>query len=926
MRETITIIFCLAIIQGCNYLYQSNLQWEVLSVTGSPTARHEAAFVAYEDKIYLIGGRRINPTDEFNTKTNTWTEKAPTPIELHHFQPVVVDDAIYLMGAMTGPFPGETPLERVLIYYPDRDEYEYGHEIPENRRRGGAGAVYYNGKIYMVGGITNGHIDGFKPWLDEYDPETGAWRVLPDAPNSRDHFQAVVAGNKLYAFGGRASSRKTGEVMSRTIQHGNIFDFETEQWLPVINQYSIPTMRAGTAAFAWNDEVIIGGGESMVQEAAHNQVEAFNSQTNQWTVWPPLIEGRHGSGFAVVDNYLYIASGSGNRGGGPELTSIERLRLPRKNLEAEGDKLDDTPVYAQWHTVSLSLAGPETNESAVDNPFLNYYFKTTFKNADHQYTVRGFYAADGNAAETSAEGGNTWQVRFTPDEPGLWSYESTLYHGDSVALSLNTDLAQAVASNSGTFMVTRTDKDGPDFRAYGRLEASNSYFRFHNTDHYWIKGGTNSPENFLAYEDFDDTYRMQASNRDGEARTDSQIHRYQPHLQDWNQGDPIWKNKKGKSIIGAVNYLAAKGMNVVYFLVNNIEGDGKDVWPYTAPEEFRRFDVSKLAQWEIVFQHLQSKGIVLHIVLQETENETMLDGGDTGPLRQLFLNEMIARFGHHPGLIWNLGEENGPAPFTPVAQNDTQRRAMTSFIKRTDPYNHPVLLHTHSHDPPRVKILDQILGFPDLDGLSLQQGNRKEAGNTVLDWRNKSIEAGHQWLITMDEIGKWDTGALSDAEDPGHHSLRGDVLWGTLLSGAAGVEWYFGANSEQNDLNTEDWRTREQLWEMTRHALDFFQQYLPYWEMKPTPEVLNSAKQAYCLSKPGHVYAVYIPDTGTYTIDLSGADGDFSIQWYNPLSGGALQDGSLALVKGGAERSLGRSPDTSGAESNKDWVVLIRKN
>ncbi len=365
-------------INGCDNPDPKNLQWETVAASGAPTARHEAAFVAFKDKLYLIGGRRINPTDVFDPETSTWTAKSPTPIELHHFQPVVVDDAIYLMGAMTGGWPTETPLERVLIYYPDRDQYQYSHEIPPHRRRGGAGVVYHNEKIYLVGGITNGHMDGFKPWLDEYDPKTGEWRVLPDAPNSRDHFQAVVANNKLYCFGGRVSSRKTGEDMSRTIQHGNIFDFETEQWLPVINQYAIPTMRAGTAAFSWNDEVIIGGGESAIQEPAHSQVESFNSVTGQWVSWPQLKEGRHGSGFAVVDNYVYIASGSGNRGGGPELTSIERLRLPSRNLSSDQSQVDSTRVYSQWHTVDLSFSGPETSESDSDNPFLNYHLNILF--------------------------------------------------------------------------------------------------------------------------------------------------------------------------------------------------------------------------------------------------------------------------------------------------------------------------------------------------------------------------------------------------------------------------------------------------------------------------------------------------------------------------------------------------------------------
>ena len=52
-------------------------------------------------------------------------------------------------------------------------------------------------------------------------------------------------------------------------------------------------------------------------------------------------------------------------------------------------------------------------------------------------------------------------------------------------------------------------------------------------------------------------------------------------------------------------------------------------------------------------------GILQHVVLQETENELMWDAGDTGPMRKLYLRELIARFAHHPRLIWNIGEENG---------------------------------------------------------------------------------------------------------------------------------------------------------------------------------------------------------------------------------------------------------------------------
>ena len=914
--------------------------WEIIKTKGEPTARHEAGMVAYKDNILLMGGRRINPTDVFDTKKRKWTAKSPTPIEIHHFQPVVVDDAVYIIGALTGGWPEETPIDRVIIYHPERDEYVYGDSIPKHRRRGGAGAAVHNGKIYIVGGIVNGHMGGYKPWLDEYDPKTGEWRVLEDAPNTRDHFHAVVANNKLYAFAGRRSSRKTGEDMALTNSHGNVYDLEKGQWEPVTNNLEIPTQRAGNAAFVWKDQVVIGGGESVAQESAHSEIEAFDTQTGTWRTWPSLVKGRHGTGFAVIGNDVYIASGSGNRGGGPELPSIERLSL-QEDMSIMGGNIqnttasDKTPVISQWHTMTLDFEGPETSEKADKNPFLDYRLNVIFKKGDKEHKVRGFYAADGDAAETSADSGNIWRVRFTPSETGEWTYSASLQMGDSLALRSDSTAGESVKirnitggfadsdDTTGKFLVVPSDKEGPDFRGQGFLIASNSYFKFKDSDRYWLKGGANSPENLLAYSDFDDTYRMQSSAEDGEAKTDDTIHSYNPHEVDWKTGDPTWQGEKGKNLIGAMNYLASKGMNVAYFLTMNILGDGKDVWPYTSPDDFTRFDVSKLAQWEIVFQHMQQKGILLHVVLQETENETMLDGGDTGPMRQLYFREMIARFGHHPGLIFNLGEENGFAEFSPIAQYDGQRKAMTDFLTEIDPYNHPILLHTHSADPARSNVLDSIVGFKPLDGLSLQVDKREDSANVLETWKNKSRDTGHEWLITMDEIGKWDRGARSDSLDGNHDSLRGQVLWGTLLSGGAGVEWYFGANNRYHDLNTEDWRSRDRLWELTNHAMQFFERHLPYWEMQAEHKLVNSEK-AYCFRKTGEIYAVYLPDEGKYSLDMSDVKGKFNVEWYNPLQGGELQKGSVDILEGGKINPLG-TPPTVGKVKGQDWVLLVKK-
>ena len=59
--------------------------------------------------------------------------------------------------------------------------------------------------------------------------------------------------------------------------------------------------------------------------------------------------------------------------------------------------------------------------------------------------------------------------------------------------------------------------------------------------------------------------------------------------------------------------------------------------------------------------------------------------------------------------------------------------------------------------------------------------------------------------------------------------MRKYALWGNLMAGGSGVEWYFGYELPHSDLNCEDWRSREKVWEFSRFALNFFQDHLPDW-------------------------------------------------------------------------------------------------
>ncbi|OAV44633.1 galactose oxidase [Lewinella sp. 4G2] len=300
---------------------------EVTPADGSaPTARHEAAFIRVGDKAYLLGGRGIKPVDILDLETMTWTAGAESPVEIHHFQPVVYRDEIYLMGAMTGGYPGETPLPEIHIYSPAKDAWRTGATIPEGRRRGGAGAVLHDEKIYLVCGIVDGHRGGHVTWLDAYDPRTDTWTQLPDAPRPRDHFQAVSHENKLYAVAGRTTVAATNPF-ANTIGQVDVYDVPSQTWSTLTD--TLPTHRAGNAALVLNDDLYVLGGESTAHEVAHSEVEVRGLPDGTWRALDSLSRGRHGTGVVHHGGQLIMASGCGNRGGSPELADIIAVALKK---------------------------------------------------------------------------------------------------------------------------------------------------------------------------------------------------------------------------------------------------------------------------------------------------------------------------------------------------------------------------------------------------------------------------------------------------------------------------------------------------------------------------------------------------------------------------------------------------------------------
>ena len=603
--------------------------------------------------------------------------------------------------------------------------------------------------------------------------------------------------------------------------------------------------------------------------------------------------------------------------------------------------------------ITFTLAGPEVlKENGEANPFVDYTFEGQFVEVDENLiygpatVVPGYFAADGNAGETGADAGDRWRVRYRPDRGGKVGYILELKRGGEV-----------VASGRGIFEVSappEADGESRDFRRRGALHGRNGRLVLvppgGGDAVPFYKTGAGSPENLLAFADFDGTRDLggKSKPRAGEAEADG-LHRYAPHVRDWTDGDPTWRNGKGKGLIGALNYLAGAGANSLYFLTFNVAGDGKDVWPHAAPEgrgpdDRTRFDCSKLDQWDTVFTHCDRLGIALHVLLTETENESLFENRDAdldlfpaspspsggapfADTRKLYYRELIARFGHHPAIIWNLGEENGPEgrgkPNTDGFSNaDAQRLAFAQFIKETDPHDHPVVVHTYPGQ--QEAVYTPLLGSPDFDGASLQLSPMSQTREQTLEWRAKSAAAGNPWFVALDEVGPANAGVLpDDAEDAAenHRDVR-RALWANLLSGGSGAEWYFGYQYHDNDLNLEDFRSRAEVWRFSKIAREFAEREGLH-EYEPAPE-LYEAERVVAARRPASETAdgallVYVP--AGRDPDAALPAGRHAVRWFDPLSGGAWQSGGAATVQGpGQEVRFGAPP---GGDRSRDWVVKI---
>lgn len=576
-----------------------------------------------------------------------------------------------------------------------------------------------------------------------------------------------------------------------------------------------------------------------------------------------------------------------------------------------------------WEKVIVTIDGPAVDES--ESTYRNYRLDVTFSNGSESFKVPGYFAADGNAAETSATQGNKWRAIFTPSKTGVWTYTVSLRTGPDIAVSQISNAGTPTTGDglTGNFTIAIADPNAVGFYAKGKLEYVNEHYgQFAGNKEWHVKAGPGSPEDFFGYKDFDNTFdhpvklsSTQVKDTYLYQQNGEGLHYFTPHVKDWKTGDPTWKGGKGKGIIGALNYMSSIGVNSLYFIPFTINDDSDNTWPWTSRDKTMSYDVSKLDQWDIVLTHMDRVGISATYYLCEAANSFFLEKGTYTLKYPIYYREVIARFGYHLGIRFNLGEE--------LHHTAEQQKVASKLLKDLDPYKTIVCGHGSAKREKHEPIYTALLGWQYYDGpnYQLHQTDNKDHLDLIM-WRAKSVTAGKKWIVANDES----YGIENNSAGEDRMSL---YSWRTFMAGAEGMFQYTAYDiPEIADITLENFRLIESTQKILISTKNLFQKteinkLLP--QMQNANALVGNPtgnNAPFCLAKKGEMYIVFrTSKVNQKPLNLSGVTGNFDVAWYDARTGGALVNGTVKNVNAGGSVNLGDPP----GDADKDWAIVVSK-
>jgi N-acetylneuraminic acid mutarotase len=255
----------------------------------------------------------INVTDSTSQVSNVlgapvriaaypWTSRLAGPTPREYAAAAVLDGKVYVAGGQltnttTTPGPATDLLE---IYDPAANTWSAGPPMPTARM--GLTLTAYNGKLYAIGGRTDGFTTSAVGTVAEYNPGTGLWTARNSMPTPRFHAAAAPAstpyGDLIVVAGGEFEV----SVLD-TVQGYNPI---TNAWVTLA---PMPSARGRLALGSVGGRLYAVGGYAGTLAQWVGTVEEYDPQLGSWATKTPMPTPRAHLALAVINGQLLAAGG-----------------------------------------------------------------------------------------------------------------------------------------------------------------------------------------------------------------------------------------------------------------------------------------------------------------------------------------------------------------------------------------------------------------------------------------------------------------------------------------------------------------------------------------------------------------------------------------------------------------------------------------
>jgi N-acetylneuraminic acid mutarotase len=248
-----------------------------------------------------------------------WKQGKPIPEGANEVIGAAAGGKLYVYG---GQDPTNSPMGLLWAYDPRDDAWTKLQSNPVPVHHGALAAV--GNKLYLFGGfhLPEGAKSGWYPedkaWV--YDTEAQRWSALPPMPTPRGALAAVAMGTKIYVSGGAkipgGMNLPGGLVCGGPIEMSGAleaFDTETNQWTQ-LKAMSLPRNHHDVAALDGKLYVMGGRVGSSYSGGCSTNVtltEIYDVQSGTWSTGAPLPTARSGIAAAALDGKIHVLGGEG---------------------------------------------------------------------------------------------------------------------------------------------------------------------------------------------------------------------------------------------------------------------------------------------------------------------------------------------------------------------------------------------------------------------------------------------------------------------------------------------------------------------------------------------------------------------------------------------------------------------------------------